>query len=69
MSGTFPPLPTVGEIARRLGQPVHRIEYVIRSRRLMPAGPAGNCRVLTEKDLARIDATLRDIHSRREGNP
>ena len=35
---------TVGEIARRLGQEVHRIEYVIRSRNIRPvgwAGPAG----------------------------
>jgi hypothetical protein len=33
-----PPLPTVGEIARQLGQPVHRIEYVIRSRLIPAAG-------------------------------
>src|SRR5262245_58897155 len=46
-------MPTVGEIARRLGQPVHRVEYVIRSRHIRPASRAGNCRVFAEDDVAR----------------
>ena len=64
MSISAPNVPTVGEIARRLGQPVHRIEYVIRARRIGPCGWAGNARVFPEDavdaialELKRIDAT------------
>jgi DNA-binding transcriptional MerR regulator len=60
-------MPTVGEIARRLGQPVHRVEYVLRSRHIQPGGRAGNCRVFTEEDVARIAAELRLIESRKGG--
>lgn len=56
--------PTVGEIARRLSKPIHRIEYVIRARGIVAAGWAGNARVFAEADvntiateLQRIDAT------------
>jgi hypothetical protein len=58
---------TVGEIARRLVQPVHRVEYVIRSRHLRPASRAGNCRVFTEEDVERIAAVLHEIDSRKGG--
>jgi DNA-binding transcriptional MerR regulator len=61
MSG--PSQNTVGEIARRTNQPIHRIEYLIRSRGIEPASRAGNARVFAEPDvdliaqeLARIDA-------------
>jgi DNA-binding transcriptional MerR regulator len=60
-------MPTVGEIARRLGQPVHRIEYVVRSRQIHPGGRAGNCRVFAEEDVARIAAELRLIEGRKGG--
>jgi DNA-binding transcriptional MerR regulator len=59
------PMPTVGEIARRLGVPVHRVEYVVRSRNIRPGGRAGNCRVFTEEDVVRITAELRQIDARR----
>jgi hypothetical protein len=54
-----PELPTVGVIARRLSQPVHRIEYVIRSRNIAPAGLAGNSRVFTEADVQFIASEIR----------
>ena len=54
-------LPTVGEIARRLGVPLHRVEYVILSRNLRPSGRAGNARVFTEADVAHIASELRRI--------
>jgi hypothetical protein len=60
-------VPTVEEIARRLGQPVHRVEYVIRSRRLRPASRAGIARVFAEADVERIAAILREIDSRKGG--
>jgi hypothetical protein len=68
MSISAPTMPTIGEIARRLGQPVHRIEYVIRARSIRPCGWAGNARVFPDEaveaiamELQRIDAAkLRD---------
>ena len=52
---------TVGEIARRLGLEVHRVEYVIRSRRIRPAGWAGHSRVFSDADLEYIAAELQRI--------
>ena len=52
---------SVGEIARRLGQEVHRIEYVIRSRNIRPVGWAGHARVFRDADLDRIGSELRRI--------
>jgi hypothetical protein len=54
-------MPTVGEIARRLCEPVHRIEYVLRTRNICPCGVAGNARVYAEEDVERIAAVLRRI--------
>ena len=59
--------PTVGEIARRLEQPLHRIEYVIRSREIQPAGLAGNARVFSDADVERIAHELRRIDALRGG--
>jgi hypothetical protein len=61
-------MPTVGEIARRLGEPVHRIEYIIRSRGIRPRGVAGNCRVFAVADVQRIASELRGIHQRKGGD-
>lgn len=62
-----PHLPTVGEISRRTGAPVHRIEYVIRSRDIQPAGRAGNLRVFTEADVQHIASELQRIDADRGG--
>jgi hypothetical protein len=51
-------LPTVGEIARRLQVPVHRVEYLIRARGITPCGRAGNARVFSEGVVSRIAAEL-----------
>ena len=67
MRTTAPPLPTVGEIARRLGQPVHRIEYVIRSRRIRPEGRAGGLRVFSEQAVEQISSALAAIDGRKPG--
>jgi hypothetical protein len=60
-------MPTVGEIARRLGEPIHRIEYVLRTRNIRPSGLAGNCRVYAERDVERIAAELQRIDTRKGG--
>ena len=67
MSQTPPYVPTVGEIARRLGEPVHRIEYVIRSRGIRPSGLAGVARVFTDSDVERIASELRRIDAEKGG--
>jgi hypothetical protein len=65
MSARIPSLLTVGEIARRLDQSIHRIEYVIRSRGITPSGWAGNARVFAEADMAHIAGELRRIEADR----
>lgn len=60
------PVPTVGEIARRLGESLHRIEYVIRSRNIQPASRAGHVRIFAEADVSQIADELRQIDARQE---
>ena len=63
MSTLAPSMPTIGEIARRLGKPAHRIEYVIRARGIAPCGWAGHARVFSEDAVQVIAAELRRIDS------
>ena len=67
MSISTPTLPTIGEIARRLGEPIHRIEYVIRARRISPCGWAGNARVFPEEAVDAIALELQRIDAGRAG--
>lgn len=62
---TTEPFLTVGAIARHLDRPIHRIEYVIRSRRIRPAGWAGHARVFRDSDLAFIASELHRIAAAR----
>jgi hypothetical protein len=59
---------TVGEIAARLGQPVHRIEYIIDSRGLRPTAWAGHARIFSEADVTYIEQVLRRIAAERQGD-
>ena len=61
MNNLLPVAITVGVIAQRVGEPIHRIEYVIRARNLQPVERAGNCRVFSEADVDFIAAELRRI--------
>jgi hypothetical protein len=61
------PAATVGVIARQNGVPVHRVEYVIKSRDIQPASVAGNARIFSEADVEYIGAELRRINEEREG--
>jgi hypothetical protein len=58
---------TVGVIADRLNEPIHRIEYVLRTRDIRPSGIAGNARVYDEAGLERIAEELRAIDERKDG--
>ena len=61
-----PTVPTVGAIARREGVPTHRIEYIIRSRGMQPAGRAGSAYIYSEADFQKIAGELRRIQRERE---
>lgn len=52
---------TVGEIARQTNQPVHRIEYIIRSRNIQPNQRAGNARVFSKSDFEFIASEIKRI--------
>lgn len=58
MSKTSKRALTVGEIARRTNQPLHRVEYVVRARRIEPDSWAGNLRVFSDAALERIAREL-----------
>jgi hypothetical protein len=64
---TAPPqaLATLGTIARRCGTVESRVAYVIRSRRIRPAGRAGNAWVYSDAAVATIAAALKDIEGRK----
>jgi hypothetical protein len=64
---TDSPFLTVGTIAGRLNEPIHRVEYAIRSRGIEPAGIAGNLRIFNEDAIEQVATALREIDSRREG--
>lgn len=61
MSTSAPTMPTTGEIARRLCEPVHRIAYVVRARDIRPCGWAGNARVFPDEAVDLIAAELHRI--------
>ena len=58
-------LKTVGVIAELVGEPLHRIEYAIRSRGIKPRAVAGNARVFDAPAVDQIRAALRDIADRK----
>jgi DNA-binding transcriptional MerR regulator len=66
MTERVPVTPTIGEIARRLGVAVHRVEYVVRTRNIQPVSRAGNLRVFSEPDIDFVGAEIRRIDGERE---
>ena len=58
MTDRVPVAPTIGEIARRLGVAVHRVEYVVRTRNIHPVSRAGNLRVFSESG---VDLIAREL--------
>lgn len=53
------PYLTIGVIARRVNQPLHRVEYFLRSNAICPIGRAGNARVFDEGVVAQVRARSR----------
>ncbi|MCC5831326.1 MAG: hypothetical protein JJU36_17950 [Phycisphaeraceae bacterium] len=59
---------TVGRIAAALGQPVHRIDYILRTRPdLKPFARAGRVRVYAPEVLSRLRHELAAQDARRAG--
>ena len=58
---------TVGVIAEKLKAPLHKVSYVIRTRRIEPQGRAGNVRVFSDVATKRIAAEIRRIARRNSG--
>jgi predicted transcriptional regulator len=63
----LPAAPTIGEISRRTGYPIHRVRYVIESRGIRPASRVGIANVYTEADVQHIASELRRIGEERTG--
>jgi hypothetical protein len=56
-----PILLTVGVLADRLAEPLHRVEYVLRTRRIPPTGLAGKSRVYDDSARKQIAEVLHSI--------
>ncbi len=56
---------TVGQIARDLGEPEHRVKHVVNSRRIEPLGRVGIIRLYGPAAVDRVRQALRDIDARR----
>ena len=45
---------TVGQIAQQTGLPIHRVEYLIASRKIKPIARAGHLRIFDERAVEQI---------------
>ena len=61
-----PRLMTPAEIAKGLGIPLHRVEYILRSRpRIQPRALAGNARCFDDAAVAAVRHEVNAIDARR----
>ena len=58
MSQDVPVALTIGEVARQLQVPLHRAEYLVRSRGIQPVARAGNARLFSESDVRQLRSEL-----------
>jgi hypothetical protein len=56
---------TIGAIARELGEPIHRVQYAIRTRGIEPECLAGNIRVFGDDTIERVAGILNEIDGQR----
>jgi hypothetical protein len=52
---------TIGVIARQLDEPLHRVDYAIRTRAIEPEAIAGNLRIFPLEAVEQVAEILRDI--------
>jgi hypothetical protein len=64
-AGSYPVSPrsalTIGAIARELGEPIHRVQYAVKTRGISPEAIAGNIRVFPPETMERVADILRAI--------
>lgn len=63
--GTASQIHTIGSIARQCGVAVHRVEYILRTRRIDPVGRAASVRLFDEEAVEQIASELRRIDADR----
>ena len=56
---------TVGMIAERLGCPVHKIQYILKARRISPSQRVGPLRLFDEEHVAQIGEELKRVEERK----
>jgi hypothetical protein len=62
-----PKLLTVGRIAQGVGEPLHRVLHILRTRpHIKPAARAGTLRLYRAEAVAQVQAELAAIDSRRQ---
>jgi hypothetical protein len=54
---------TVGAIAKELGEPIHRVQYAIKTRSIEPEAIAGHIRIFAPDAIERVADILREIDS------
>ena len=59
------PLMTAGRLAERLNVALHRVQYVLRTRRIAPSATAGTLRLYDGDALARVRHEINAIDARR----
>jgi hypothetical protein len=52
---------TIGAIASELNEPVHRVQYAIKTRGIEPTSVAGRVRVFSPESAERLADILREI--------
>ena len=68
MAHPVPKLATIGEVAKLLNVPHHRIEYVLRSRpHIRPRATAAGVRCFDDDAIAQIRHALNSADARRKG--
>jgi hypothetical protein len=60
-----PALATLGTVSEQLGQPIHRIAYILRTRKhIQPTATAGRLRLFSQGTIELIKAELETIDSK-----
>jgi hypothetical protein len=64
-TSSTPMVRTAGSIARELNQPLHRVEYILRTRpHIQPSCRAGRLRVYSSQAVAQVRHELNAIDAR-----
>ena len=69
MTKSVPKLATIGEVAKMLNAPIHRVEYILRSRpHIRPRATAAGARCFDDEAVAQVRHELTSIDARQAGS-